>query len=69
MSIRRIEQPAPTAPPLPLLAGDDLSRPLVWRAGQAISAGRFLALPATAEAVYTPDTNGRSDAKAITIRD
>ncbi len=50
MSIRRIEQPAPTAPPLPLLAGDDLSRPLVWRAGQAISAGRFLAL---VEAVAT----------------
>lgn len=34
---------------------------------RAESAGRFLALPTYAEAVYTPDVNGRSDAKAITI--
>ncbi|MEZ0231124.1 MAG: alpha-2-macroglobulin [Planctomycetota bacterium] len=30
-------------------------------------AGTFMALPATAEAVYTPDVNGRSDGKVITI--
>ncbi len=30
-------------------------------------AGRFMALPAIAEAVYTPEVNGRSDGKVITI--
>lgn len=34
---------------------------------RAEQVGRFLALPATAEAVYTPDVSGRSDGKVITV--